>query len=82
MNSVLPYIFIEDVCSKTTDKFAYVIKLKTFHHSLVVFVPFAVLIPENQGMLADLPFPLTYLTVFSSFLAEFGKLEVKFVNVD
>lgn len=74
--------FIEDVYSTTPDKFAYEIKLKTFHHSLVVFVPFAMLIAENQRMLADLLVPLTYLTVFSSFLAEFGKLEVKFVNVD
>lgn len=74
--------FIEDVHSTTPDKFAYEIKLKTFHHSLVVFVPFAMLIAENQRMLADLLVPLTYLTVFSSFLVEFGKLEVKFVNVD
>jgi len=74
--------FIEDVCSTTPDKFAYEIKLKTFHHSLVVFVPLAMLIAENQRMLADLPVPLTYLTVFISFLTEFGKLEVKFVNVD
>jgi hypothetical protein len=74
--------FIEDVYSTTPDKFAYEIKLKTFHHSLVVFVPFAMLIAENQRMLADLLVPLMYLTVFSSFLVEFGKLEVKFVNVD
>jgi hypothetical protein len=74
--------FIEVVCSTTADKFAYEIKLKTFHHSLVVFVPLAMLIAENQRMLAELPVTLTYLTVFSSFLTEFDKLEVKFVNVD
>jgi len=79
---MLPYTLHQDVYSTTPDNFAYEIKLKTFHHSLAVFVQFAVLIAENHRMLADLPVPLTYLTAFSSFLVEFGELEVKFVNVD
>ena len=79
---MLPYTLHQDVYSTTPDNFAYEIKLKTFHHSLVVFVPFAMLIAENHRLLDDLPVPLTYLPAFSSFLVEFGKLEVKFVNVD
>jgi hypothetical protein len=53
---------IEAVSSTTPDKFAYDIKLKTFHHSLVVFVPLAMLIAANHRVLGDLLVPITYIT--------------------